>query len=51
VSVNVTVPLTYPFVRPQVAGDGAAFVFVSAPDVVEFVVLESPDDLAVELSL
>jgi hypothetical protein len=49
VSRNVTTPLSYSFFRPQVAGDDAAFVF--AVDVIDFVVLESLVDLAVEPSL
>jgi hypothetical protein len=48
VSRNLTAPLTYSFVRPQAAGDDAVFAFASALDVVDFVVLESPVDLAVE---
>jgi hypothetical protein len=51
VSRNVAAPLMYSFVRPQVGGDDAAFVFVSAVDVIDFVVLESLVDLAVEPSL
>ena len=50
VSENFTTPLTYSFFRPQVV-EADAPGFASAPEVVEFVVLESPDDLALELSL
>jgi hypothetical protein len=48
VSRNFTAPLTYSFVRPQVAGEEAAFGLVPAVGIVGFVGLESPFDLAVE---
>src|SRR6516162_9814999 len=50
VSRNVRAPLTYSFVRPQVAGDEAVFDFVSAVEVVDFVVLETFGSLVAEPS-
>ena len=50
VSRNVKVPLSYSFVRPQVAGDEAVFDFVSAVEVVDFVVLERSGGLVAEPS-